>query len=158
MLTENAVIRAVKAHLQAAGYRVDKTRSTLERGIDLEAVNSATGRRLLVEAKGGTSSKKTTARYGKRFTRNQARSHVSVALYHVAKLRQHYPTSQLGMAFPDDDNHRALVDDIRSALDVLGITVFFVNPARRVRVLNNPHAPDSFLGIEHRGRRALMRA
>ena len=137
MLTENAVVKAVKVYLEAAGYRVDKARSTVQRGIDLEAVHSATNKRLLVEAKGGTSSKRKTARFGRGFTRNQAKSHVSVAFYYVAKLRQQHRGAQVAVAFPDDPNHRALIDSIRSALNELGIVVFFVNAARRVRILDD---------------------
>lgn len=134
MLTENDVVQAVVAHLKTEGYRVESTCSTVERGVDIVAVHPATNRRLLVEAKGGTSSKSTTARYGSPFTLNQAKSHVSVAFYYAAKLRQrHSPEGpQIAMAFPDDPQHRTLVDDISSALDALGISVFFVNNARRV--------------------------
>ena len=134
MLTENDVVKAVAAHLKTEGYRVESTRSTVERGVDIVAIHPDTKRQLLVEAKGGTSSKSTTARYGRPFTPNQAKSHVSVAFYYAAKLRQrHSPDgAQIAMAFPDDSQHRTLVDDISSALDALGISVFFVNAARRV--------------------------
>lgn len=64
MLTENEIIEALAEHLREDGYRVDKQLTTLEQGIDIDAVHLATGRRLLVEAKGGTSSKDGTARFG----------------------------------------------------------------------------------------------
>lgn len=139
MLTEDDVVKAVAAHLKSEGYCVESTCSTGERGVDIVAIHSATNRRLLVEAKGGTSSKSTTARYGSPFTPNQAKSHVSVAFYYAAKLRQRHSAegAEIAMAFPDDPQHRMLVDDITSALDTLGISVFFVDAAHRV-VLGEP--------------------
>ena len=138
MLTENDVVQAVARHLATEGYRVDKVLSTVERGVDVVAVHLATDEQLLVEAKGGTSSKAGSACFGKPFTRNQAKTHVSVAFYSAAKLRQRHSTegARVALAFPDDANHRALVEDISSALGVLRITVFFVDAARRVTALS----------------------
>ena len=87
MLTENESIQTLSEHLRGEGYRIDKQLTTLQQGIDLDATNLATGRRLLIEAKGGTSSKEGTARFGKPF-QNQARSHVSVAFYCAAQMLQ----------------------------------------------------------------------
>jgi hypothetical protein len=133
MLTEDDVVQAVALHLEAEGYRIVQACTTLERGVDIEAVHSS-GRALLVEAKGGTSSKAGTARFGREFSRSQARSHVSVAFYHVAKLRQLHSGASVAMALPDDKNHRELVNDIRTSLDELGIEVFFVDSNRLVRI------------------------
>ncbi len=132
------MVQAVAGHLATEGYRIDKALSTVERGVDIVAAHLATGERLLVEAKGGTSSKAATRRFGKSFTRNQAKSHVSVAFYYAAKLRQrHSPEgARVALAFPDDANHRALVEDISSALGVLRIAVFLVDAARRVTALS----------------------
>jgi hypothetical protein len=47
----------------------------MERGVDIVAVHLATGERLFVEAKGGTSSTAATARFGKPFTWNQPKGH-----------------------------------------------------------------------------------
>lgn len=136
-LTENDVVQAVGGYLSAHGYRVERMPSTAEQGVDIVAVHPQTGARLLVEAKGGTSSKPDTKRFGKPFTPNQARSHVSVAFYAAAKLLHEHPRdhTRVAMAFPDDRNHRSLVERIRSAIDTLGIEVFFVDASRGVSVL-----------------------
>lgn len=134
MLTENDVIQAVSEYLRSKGYRIDRALSTAERGIDIVAVNGSTEKRLLVEAKGGTSSKAATARFGKPFTLNQARSHVSVALYCAARLRHLYLTErpEIALAFPDDNTHRRLVEEMHSTLQALEIAVFFVDADRQV--------------------------
>src|SRR4051794_27602850 len=86
MLTENDVVEAVAAHLPSLGYIVEATCTTTQRGIDIVARHGRTGRRLRVEAKGGTSSKDHTDRYGKCFSPGQVVSHVSRALYKAAVL------------------------------------------------------------------------
>ena len=141
MLTENNVVDAVKRFLEGNGYRVDKSLTTIQRGIDIEAVHSATGQRLLVEAKGGTSSKELTARFNRPFTQNQAKSHVSVALYYVLKLQQKHKVenARIGLAFPDDRTHTLLIENISDALTALDVEVFFVNSDQLVRRHNEPN-------------------
>lgn len=134
MLTENDVVKAVATHLRKQGYHIDKALTTVERGIDIVANRQSTGETLFIEAKGGTSSKEATARFGKPFTPNQARSHVSVALYCVAKLYHRHSSEnvKIALALPDDPVHRGLIGDINSALDALGVGVFFVGADNRV--------------------------
>ena len=129
MLTENDVVDAVAAYLASNGYHIASKCSTDERGIDIVAEHSGKNVRLLVEAKGGTSSKKGTPNYGKRFTHSQAKSHVSVAFYYAAMLLEKHSaeSTHVALAFPDDSTHRHLVNDIASSLRALGISVFFVN-------------------------------
>jgi len=127
-------VQAVAAHLKAEGYRIDSALATNERGIDIVAVIPGTKRQLLVEARGGTSSKPGTANFGNPFSSNQAKTHVSVAFYFAAMLRQEHSSegAQVALAFPSDQTHRALINGIRSALNTLSISVFFVDADRRV--------------------------
>jgi hypothetical protein len=138
MLTENEIVQTLAGYLSQNGYRIDKQLTTLEQGIDLDATHATTGQRILVEAKGGTSSKESTARFGKPFSQNQAKSHVSVALYCAAKMLQKYApeAAQVALAFPDDRNHRGFVEAISTALTKLEITVFFVDQNRQVRTFS----------------------
>lgn len=136
MLTENDVVRAVARYLSANGHSDVRTLTTMEQGIDIVAVNRRTKRKLLVEAKGGTSSKETTKRFGKPFTPNQAKSHVSVALYCAARLHETSKANRadVALAFPDDSAHRKLVQNISRALRALAVTVYFVDGKRKVSV------------------------
>jgi hypothetical protein len=142
MLTENDVVNAVAQFLKLNGFRVERILTTMERGIDIEAVHSPSGQRLLIEAKGGTSSK-STSRFGKPFSLNQAKSHVSVALYYALKLKQKHTKedARVALAFPDDGKHTVLVDNICDALATLKIEVFFVNDKREVRRFNQVKEP-----------------
>jgi hypothetical protein len=136
MLTENEIIETLAEFLGREGYRIVKQLTTLEQGIDLDAIHIATSRRLLVEAKGGTSSKEGTARFGKPFSQNQAKSHVAIAFYCGARLLQKYASepAQVALAFPDDKNHRGFVEAIGGALRRLEIRVYFVDENRQVHI------------------------
>jgi len=129
VLTEDHVVSAVAKHLVSVGYEIKSALTSLERGIDIVATHRKTGKQLLVEAKGGTSSKATTARFGKPFDRGQAVSHVSRALFYATQLREKYQANgtEVAVAFPDDKNHKALIVGVGSALVDLKIRVFFVN-------------------------------
>ena len=72
MLDENAVVDAVCRFLGQHGYSIKSRCSTAERGIDVCAEKSATGQRIHVEAKGATSSRPTSPRFGKPYTQSQA--------------------------------------------------------------------------------------
>lgn len=136
VLTENEIVQTLAEYLGREGYRIVKQLTTLEQGIDLDAIHIATSQRLLVEAKGGTSSKEGTARFGKPFSQNQAKSHVAVAFYCGAKLLQKYASesAQVALAFPDDKNHRGFVEATGGVLKRLGIRVYFVDQNRQVHM------------------------
>ena len=69
MLTENDVIDAVVAHLESEGWSRVSVSQTDRQGIDiLMRCNNTT---FAIEAKGGTSSKPGTSRYGQPFNTNQ---------------------------------------------------------------------------------------
>ena len=100
-------------------------------------VHERTKRKIFVEAKGGTSSKEKTNRYGKGFTPNQAKSHVSVALYCAARLHETADAegADIALAFPDDATHRKLVKNIEKALSALNVAVYFVAEDRTVATM-----------------------
>lgn len=134
MLTENDVVDAVSEYLKQRGFQIIQTCSTKQRGVDIVAEYPATKEKLLVEAKGGTSSKAGTANFGKPFTLNQVKTHVSVAFYHAAMLLQKHSNEpvRIALAFPDDELHHRRVKSIASVLGALGIIVFFVDSMRQV--------------------------
>ena len=142
-MTENDVVHAVANHLQSAGFRIENKLTTQQRGVDIEATHESTGQRLLVEAKGGTSSKPGTNRYGLEFSSGQAESHVSRAFFTAARLRQKHANENavIGLAFPDDGKHRALISKILDSLSLLDIVVFFVAEDGQIELLGNLAKP-----------------
>ena len=128
-------LQAVADHLATEGYRIDKVLSTVERGVDVVAVHPATGRRLLVEAKGGTSSKAASARLGKPFDSKQAKSHVSVAFYYAAKLLQQHSPEGAQVALLDVVNELqaspTLIVRLRAFSDLTGTRDYNYGLAQR---------------------------
>ena len=134
MLTENDVVDAVCEHLIQNGFTIQNQLTTRERGIDIVALNPATGAEILIEAKGETSSKGHTKRFGEPFHSAQVKVHVAEAFYKAVSLQSNASgAQQSAMAFPDTILHRRYLEHIRPAVDMLGIEVFLVNHNRIVR-------------------------
>lgn len=129
MLTENDVVEAVAGHLKDQGWEIIETADTHQRGHDILARRD--GIDLVVEAKGGTTSKNTPRR-GLPFDSSQKHDHVAKALYKVAQIFSE-GRRRPGIALPSDDRHRKLVKDILPALESLRVLVFLVDEERTVQ-------------------------
>ena len=123
MLTENDIVDAVAKQLREDGWHIRSTRDTSEQGHDILA--SKGGTTMAIEAKGQTSSKSDSSRFGQEFNSGQKISHVSRALFAAASV---FSAGQYraGIALPATDRHLKLIGQIRAALDTLDVTVFFV--------------------------------
>jgi Holliday junction resolvase-like predicted endonuclease len=135
MLPEEDVIAAVCEYLSRQGYRIDQQCRTTRHGIDIIATQPASGVTIRIEAKGQTSNRPGSRRFGKGFNRGQSRIHVAAALYTaIATNDAHLPNDRVGIAFPSTTHHREFISRIRSSLRTLGIAVFWVDADRRVVV------------------------
>ena len=128
-LNENQVVDAVRKHLEADGYDIISFCHTNDHGIDIVAKKRSQDGGLLIEAKGGTSSKQTTRRYGVDFDNKKVEHSVAAAFYKATALYcQYRPIGHVaGMALPDTDQYRACLDAIRPALIEQNIRVFLVS-------------------------------
>jgi len=122
MVTEDQVVEAVCVDLQAHGWRIESTAMTTERGADIVA--SRNGRKLIVEAKGGTSARGTSQRFGKPFNASQVHSHVGRAL--VEALVAVTAGNQAAIALPDDRLHRVLIGKMQVGLRNATVHVLWV--------------------------------
>src|SRR4051812_925377 len=104
-LDENQIINLTATALEKSKHRVLRRCSTTECGVDLETV-APSGKRWLIETKGQTSARRSSARFGKPFTESQVAVHVSRAFYQAACLRNQYPESGIALAFPDEPSHQ----------------------------------------------------
>lgn len=134
MLTENDIVDAVQRQLEAKGFKVTQALSTDERGVDLVAEHPGSASPVLVEAKGATSSKPGSARFGKEFSTSQVRDHVANAMFKAAKLLTDAPHARVVVALPDSERHLRQVEEARAGFARLGVEVWFVSEAREVRV------------------------
>lgn len=131
-LYEDDVVRAVMLHLEAEGWMINSFALSHQHGDDIVASKGA--HRLVIEAKGDGSSKSSTARFGKPFTRNQVKTHVAVAVVRAMRVASSGVASA-GVAFPGSEFHRTEIDRIAPALQQLGIQIFWVATDHSVEVL-----------------------
>ena len=138
MLSEEDVIEAVCDFLKERGYEIEQQLGPTEHGYDIIAKKTAPSGTvsMYVEAKGATSSKNTSNRFGRAFNASQVRTHISVAMYKACEVLSLLTVGtdiiQSGIALPNDANHGKAVDKIRSSLAKLGIYMFLVNDDRSV--------------------------
>jgi hypothetical protein len=136
LLDENDVIRAVNSHLEKRGYSIEQALNTLEKGIDIIAENKKKDHRLIIEAKGGTSSRAGSNRYGKPYISAQVLDRVSKGFFTAGKLRDENKSRlnvTVCMAFPDTPLFNKYIDQIEISLKKLGIYIFFVKEENIVR-------------------------
>jgi len=134
MLYESDVIDAVCSFLESQDFTIEQRLSEIEQGVDIIAKSGNIN--FYIEAKGETSSKSHTNRYGKQFTTSQVRDHISVALYKSAELLTTYSQNQnirVGIALPDNEQHNNYVERIKFGIENLGITLLWVDQNKQVR-------------------------
>jgi len=134
MLTENEVIAIVICHLEKSGYKKISTSNTVQQGHDIVATKGNS--HIYIEAKGETSSKANTNRFGKGFDSSQTKDHVAKAIYKAIETKSDHPQGIVGIALPDNQRQRDLVNRVLPSLKDLGIVVFFANEDGKVDVLN----------------------
>jgi Holliday junction resolvase-like predicted endonuclease len=131
MLLESDVIDAVCSYLESQGYQILQKLSTGQKGDDIIAMKKAAPRHtLFAEAKGGTSSSRKSARYGKPFSSSQIRVHVAEAFYKAAEVLSRDTEDiavRAAIALPDTKLYRKYAEIIKPVLMELGIAVLWVD-------------------------------
>jgi Holliday junction resolvase-like predicted endonuclease len=130
MLTESQVIEAVCQYLRRKGWRIVSRCSESERGDDVVAEHKASGVVAVIEAKGETSSKRHTNRFGLAFNSRQVSSHVARAFFRAAQTVG--SATRGAIALPRTDLHVDRVRKIEPALRKLRVEVFWVDARERV--------------------------
>jgi hypothetical protein len=132
MLYESQVVDSVCRFLTQNGFRVTQRLATNAHGEDIRALAPDRKQQVTIEAKGATSSRAKSNRYGKPFNSGQVRDHVAKAVYSAAR---YVSTDTLtGVAFPQNDAHVKCVDKIMPALKKLKIEVFWVAAEKTVKI------------------------
>jgi hypothetical protein len=124
MVTENQVVDATAEALAAHGWRLKQKLTTKQQGVDI--ILERDGQELHVEAKGYTSSKEGTTRYGQPFSGGQLFDHTSKAIYKALKVASG-GIDIAAVALPDDPKTKLLVGDVKVALDRMGVLVIWVD-------------------------------
>lgn len=135
MIDENAVTHATARYLERQGFKVVQELDATERGVDIVANHSQTGRTLLIESKGGTSTRVGSARYGRPYNQSQVFDRVAKGFYTAAVLhagRDDPATQSVALAMPNTEHFRRYASDVLQVASKVGITFFMVNQDRSV--------------------------
>jgi hypothetical protein len=131
MLDQNDVIEAVCGYLESEGFVIGECGP----GQSPNITATRDGRRILVEARGNTSSKPSTSRYGEPFNRGQVSEHVAQNVYRVLKLIGMVGvTDRVALAFASDEAHCEAVEAVQKTLQALSISIYWVDEAGDVVV------------------------
>ena len=114
MLFEDTTIDCLINHLKEKNYQILSISDATQHGYDLVAEKD--GRKLYIEAKGQTSSKPGTKRYGQEFTSSQKFDHVAKAVLKAMQTLNQESESESGIALPYEPGHIKLIDSILQLL------------------------------------------
>lgn len=139
MLLESDVINAVCKKLESHGYFIHQKLQTNQHGDDIIAEKIGLHPcKIFIEAKGETSSRKGSERYGKPFDSAQVRVHVAEAFYKSAQVLSRETDEGVeilsGIALPDTKLHRSCVKNIQPVLTSLQIIVFWVDESNNILI------------------------
>ena len=130
MLNENEIVELLTKHLIANNYKIIQSLDTNSKGIDIIADNIKNNDRLFIEAKGETSSKEHTNRFGQAFDSKQIRNHISRAVFAAMKIITLKPAgskTKAAIALPATEGHKKEFENIRGAVEKLNIKIFWVD-------------------------------
>jgi hypothetical protein len=137
-LTENDIVDAVCCYLRGRGYEIIEQRPTSQRGHpDVLARKDDRDPLLHVEARGATSARTGSPRFGAAFKSDPARSHVARAFYDAAAAEARSGDRReirSAIALPANRQHETAVEPIRGPLRRLLIGVFWVASGDAVRL------------------------
>ena len=135
-MDENEVIRAVCDHLEKTGHKIIQSLNTTQQGIDVIAESSSSRRRIFVEAKGSTSSRKSSPRFGKPYTSSQIFDRVAKGIFTVLQLREKYQdheTTDVFLAVPEEPRFIRHLLTVKETLHSRSVGVFLVDQNGDVR-------------------------
>jgi len=136
LLRKMEVIEAVRNYLETKGFKINRVvKDTTEHGTDIVATSPRQKMIIKIEAKGQTSSNRSSKRFGKEFDKKQKEDHLGRAL--LKCLGYLDGGFAAGMALSGDDYNKSLVDGIKKSLRMLGLVVLLVSKNNGVSTIGN---------------------
>lgn len=127
-MDENAVIDSVCARLQALDCEVTQRLRPTQQGIDIIAHNPKSGEQFFIEAKGGTSSRQSSPRFGQPYTPSVVFNRVAKGVFTCIEHRAKYPEREkvhVILAVPDTEWFRSYLTPVLQNLHDAGVEVWF---------------------------------
>jgi len=130
-MDESYVIRAVCERIEDKGCSVTQFLNTKQRGVDVKATHSKEGDEFFIEAKGGTSSRVGSARFGKPYTSSQVFDRAAKGVFTCLQLRSQNSDrtcQHVILAVPDNKLFHGYLQPLLKDLKSAGIEVWFMSP------------------------------
>ncbi len=124
---EGNVQQVFVAHLTADGWEIITAADTASRESGPDVVARRGGRELIVEVKGYPDAARSSVA-------TQARHYAAGALLTVLLAWADHPQANVGLVFPDATTYRNLVRRLRTPLERLDVSVWFVHEDGRVEL------------------------
>jgi Holliday junction resolvase-like predicted endonuclease len=133
-MDENEIVEAVCDYLQKKGYEISKKLHTTEHGIDIVAKNRISNEVIHIEAKGGTSSRIGSRRFGKPYTSSQVFDRVAKGFYTACQMlsQNENANNKFVLAVPDTILFRKYLNSVKPAMSKLGIGALLVSQTREI--------------------------
>lgn len=133
-MDENEIVETVCGYLQKKGYEISQKLHTTEHGVDIVAKNRTSDEIIHIEAKGGTSSRIGSARFGKPYSPPQVFDRVAKGFYTVCQMlsQNKNANSKFALAVPDTILFRKYLGAVKPAMSKLGISVLLVSQTQEV--------------------------
>jgi Holliday junction resolvase-like predicted endonuclease len=136
VLDENEVVDAVCIYLEATDHKIIQRCTTNDKGIDIIATLPSGSGRLLVEAKGGKSSKPGSPRFGETYRKPEVFDRVAKGFYTAASMSaSRLKEDEVALAYPDTPWFREYLLAVKPALELLSIAVYMVREDKKVCTL-----------------------
>ena len=128
-MDENEVVDSVCRYLESKGCEISTRLTTKQTGIDIVAVDQVSKVRFSIEAKGGTSSREGSARYGLPYTASQVFDRVSKGVFTCLRLRSKYngKNQRIILAVPESTLFEGYIDSVVPVLKKSRIEVWLVS-------------------------------
>jgi len=142
MLDENQIIDIVCRYYKEKDYAILQKLNTHEKGIDIIVKNKKSGNKILIEAKGGTSSFVGSNRYGKPYTKSQVFDRVSKGIYTLLQMLSDHGNkgnTEVAIAFPDTEWFREYLNKIKPVTEKLNLNILMVRENGGINCLIKSH-------------------
>jgi hypothetical protein len=131
MLCENCVSKAIRDWLPKQGFVVEGFCTTVQQGVDIRARSEIDAEIVWhIEAKGGTSTRIGSPRYGRPFTQSQLIDRAMKGVYTALQLSDTRGLAEcrVSLGFPEVPTLRRYIGAVEKALGILDISVLWVEP------------------------------
>ena len=125
MMTEDEVVAALCAYLEARGWNANSRNETSQRGIDIVA--ERLGKKHFVIVRGTARGIGEPAQFARPAGSARSQDHLTNAIFTAMALSSDEPATIVAIALPNDAGHRRRNKRAEPALERLGIGAFWIS-------------------------------